>query len=68
MAAVLLGPSHRAMGQEPADFRQIISRAKAEVFPALIFVKPIVEDYESGEKKQQEVFGSGVISARTAMP
>ncbi len=60
-AAVLLGPSHRAMGQEPADFRQIISRAKAEVFPALIFVKPIVEDYESGEKKQQEVFGSGVI-------
>ena len=49
------------MGQEPADFRQIISRAKAEVFPALIFVKPIVEDYESGEKKQQEVFGSGVI-------
>lgn len=27
----------------------------------LIFVKPIVEEYESGEKKQQEVFGSGVI-------
>jgi serine protease Do len=50
-----------AICQEPADFRQIISRAKSEVFPALIFVKPIVEDYESGEKKQQEVFGSGVI-------
>jgi serine protease Do len=31
------------------------------VFPALVFVKPIVEDYGSGEKKQQEVFGSGVI-------
>jgi serine protease Do len=51
----------QAAGQEPTDLRQIISRAKSEVFPALIFVKPIVEDYESGEKKQQEVFGSGVI-------
>ncbi len=50
-----------AAGQEPGDFREIISRAKSEVFPALIFVKPIVEDYGSGEKKQQEVFGSGVI-------
>lgn len=56
--AVLSG---RAAAQEPGDFREIISRAKSEVFPALIFVKPIVEDYGSGEKKQQEVFGSGVI-------
>lgn len=49
------------LGQEHGDFREIITRAKSEVFPALIFVKPIVEDYGSGEKKQQEVFGSGVI-------
>jgi len=61
LAMVLMGLPGRAICQEPADFRQIISRAKAEVFPALIFVKPIVEDYGSGEKKQQEVFGSGVI-------
>ena len=61
LATVLPGLSQRAICQEPADFRQIINRAKEEVFPALIFVKPIVEDYESGEKKQQEVFGSGVI-------
>jgi len=27
----------------------------------LIFVKPIVEEFGSGERKQQEVFGSGVI-------
>ena len=59
---ILLAVAPRgASGQESSDFREIISRAKAEVFPALIFVKPIVEDYESGEKKQQEVFGSGVI-------
>ncbi len=43
------------------DFRQIISNAKKEVYPALIFVKPIVEEFSSGEKLQQEVFGSGVI-------
>ncbi|KPK73027.1 MAG: hypothetical protein AMJ79_15395 [Phycisphaerae bacterium SM23_30] len=46
---------------EMLDFRKIIHQAKEEVFPALIFVKPIVEEFISGEKKQQEVFGSGVI-------
>jgi serine protease Do len=47
--------------EAPLDFRQIILNAKTEVFPALIFVKPIVEEYSSGIKRQQEVFGSGVI-------
>ncbi|HOE95084.1 MAG TPA: trypsin-like peptidase domain-containing protein [Candidatus Sumerlaeota bacterium] len=50
-----------ALPEGPADFQQIIERAKRRVFPALVFVKPIVEDYGSGEKKKQEVFGSGVI-------
>jgi len=61
LAALVMGYPDRAVCQEPGDFRAIISRAKSEVFPALIFVKPIVEDYGSGEKKQQEVFGSGVL-------
>ncbi|MEN6337914.1 MAG: trypsin-like peptidase domain-containing protein [Phycisphaerales bacterium] len=61
LAVVFLAMTPPAVAQEPGDFREIISRAKSEVFPALIFVKPIVADYESGEKKQQEVFGSGVI-------
>ena len=43
------------------DFRKIIPDAKKDVFPALIFIKPIVEQFESGERKQQELFGSGVI-------
>lgn len=60
-AVILMILPFQAVGQEQGDFREIISRAKSEVFPALIFVKPIVEDYGSGEKKQQEVFGSGVI-------
>lgn len=60
-AAIVAALPNRAACQEHGDFREIISRAKSEVFPALIFVKPIVADYGSGEKKQQEVFGSGVI-------
>jgi serine protease Do len=58
---VLAGFAGAAAGQEHGDFRAIITRAKSEVFPALIFVKPIIEDYGSGQKRQQEVFGSGVI-------
>jgi serine protease Do len=58
---VLAGFAGAAAGQEHGDFREIITRAKSEVFPALIFVKPIIEDYGSGQKRQQEVFGSGVI-------
>jgi len=61
LGIILAGVPGRVSGQEPSDFREIITRAKSEVFPALIFVKPIVEDYGSGQKKQQEVFGSGVI-------
>lgn len=45
----------------PGNFQEILERAKAKVFPALVFVKPIVEEYETGEKKKQQVFGSGVI-------
>lgn len=62
LGAALVG-SQQAVGQEQSDFRRIISLAKSEVFPALVFVKPIVAEYGSGEKKQQEVFGSGVITS-----
>ncbi len=37
------------VGQERVDLSRAISRAKSEVFPALIFVKPIVADYGSVE-------------------
>jgi len=47
--------------KNPANFQEIIERAKQKVFPALVFIKPIVEEFETGEKKKQEVFGSGVI-------
>ena len=43
------------------DFEQIIATAKKRVFPALVFVKPIREEFGSGEKKRAEIYGSGVI-------
>lgn len=43
------------------DFEGIIQNAKSRVFPALVFIKPIREEFSTGEKRQQEVFGSGVI-------
>ncbi len=45
----------------PIDFRKVIARAKGRVYPAIVFVKPIREEYSAGEKKKQEVFGSGAI-------
>jgi serine protease Do len=38
-----------------------IETAKAKVYPTLVFVKPIQEEYRSGERQRQEVWGSGVI-------
>ena len=44
-----------------SDFRKIIEDAKSKVFPALIFVAPVVEEYESGKREIREQGGSGVI-------
>jgi serine protease Do len=35
--------------------------AKDRVYPALVFVKPIQETFEGGERERMEVYGSGVI-------
>lgn len=43
------------------DFEKILTNAKRKVFPSLVYIKPIREEFGAGEKKQQEVFGSGVI-------
>lgn len=44
-----------------SDFEKILTKSKRKVFPSLVFIKPIIEEYAQGEKKHQEVFGSGVI-------
>jgi serine protease Do len=70
MPVVLLVANGAAtLGQQPpgqpmsraADFRQIIEAAKQRVYPALVFVKPIREEFSAGEQRRQEVFGSGVL-------
>jgi serine protease Do len=48
-------------GDDTLDIRRIIAVAKDRVFPCIVYVKPIREEFSSGEKVKQEVFGSGVI-------
>ncbi|MFH1024008.1 MAG: trypsin-like peptidase domain-containing protein [Planctomycetota bacterium] len=54
-------PVSRSGSSRPVDFRAVIEEAKAKVYPALVFVKPIRESFEGGEKAKQQVFGSGVV-------
>ncbi|MBI4585114.1 MAG: trypsin-like peptidase domain-containing protein [Planctomycetes bacterium] len=50
-----------APGERPMDFRQIIAQAKSKVFPALIYVAPVVEEFSGGKREKREQGGSGVI-------
>ena len=66
VCALAAGTAPRALaaddaGKPPLDFERVIETAKARVFPALVFVKPVQEDLSGGEKRRVEVFGSGVI-------
>ena len=46
---------------EQVDFQGIIATAKRQVYPALVYVKPIQEEFTSGERQRTEMVGSGVI-------
>jgi serine protease Do len=64
LAAALPGGCQGGAGVEasrPIDFQKIIASAKQKVYPCLVFVKPIRETFEGGERQRVEVFGSGVI-------
>ena len=61
-------PAAPAPGSAPppsatGDFRKIIEEAKSKVFPALIFVAPVVEEFSGGKRETREQGGSGVIIA-----
>ncbi len=43
------------------DFRKVIFDAKSKVFPAVVFIRCVVESYEGGKKTSFEIAGSGVI-------
>lgn len=43
------------------DLRQIIAGAKDKVFPAVVFIKCVAENYDGGRRINREVSGSGVL-------
>ncbi len=43
------------------DFREVIQTAKAKVFPAVVYIKCVIETHEAGERKSVETSGSGVV-------
>ncbi len=48
-----------AWGQ--TEIERMIAETQARVFPGVVFVKPIQESFEEGEKRKVIVYGSGVI-------
>src|SRR5688572_19165171 len=52
-------------GFEKLEFRQVINSAKARVFPAVVFIKCVSENYDTGKKVSQESSGSGVLISPT---
>jgi S1-C subfamily serine protease len=46
-------------------FRETVVAAKEQVFPAVLYLKCIREQYEGGKRDTQEVTGSGVIISRS---
>ncbi len=47
--------------QDLLDFRDTIKQAKDKVFPAVVFIRCVIEDMQSGRKVSIEANGSGVI-------
>jgi serine protease Do len=51
----------RAAAVNLPDFREVVRGATDRVFPAVVYVKCIRENFEQGKKQSQEVSGSGVL-------
>jgi serine protease Do len=49
-----------ACGSVPTE-QEIIQAAKDRVFPAVVFIKPIQEEFRGGRKERVQIFGSGAI-------
>jgi serine protease Do len=54
-------------GQAQAEIERMIAETQARVFPGVVFVKPIQESFEEGEKRKVIVYGSGVIIAEDGL-
>jgi S1-C subfamily serine protease len=47
------------------DFRQVVKPAMDKVFPAVVYIRCLREDMESGKKVTEAISGSGVILSET---
>jgi len=56
-----LAPSPSPGGNEAPDFRDVVTKAKNQVFPTVVYVKCLRESHEQGKKQTEEISGSGVI-------
>ncbi|MBX3744549.1 MAG: trypsin-like peptidase domain-containing protein [Verrucomicrobiae bacterium] len=66
IAAAFLPTPARASSSGPAlsvalDFRAEVNQAKERVFPAVVFLKCLREDFEGGARRSREVSGSGFL-------
>ena len=61
LGAALLSAGCASVGRSGEDFRAVIQRAQEQVFPALVFLKPIKQHLAGGERQREQTFGSGVI-------
>ncbi len=43
------------------DFRRVINSAKSEVFPVIVYVRPVSVRYEGGKRREVQAIGSGVV-------
>jgi serine protease Do len=41
--------------------QEVIQEAKDRVFPAVVFIKPIQQEFRGGKAEKVQVFGSGAI-------
>lgn len=54
------GGNAEAIAEYP-DFRRIVQEAKERVFPAVVYIRVVSENTESGKRELMESSGSGVI-------
>ena len=69
MGVVVSGGARPVLAQEAIppsaadypDFRRVVQDAKEKVFPAVVYIRVVSEDTESGKRVLRESSGSGVI-------
>jgi serine protease Do len=60
-AAPLRAGSPALLQQAPADFQAVIVEAKTKVFPAVVYLRCVVENFELGKQLRHVSSGSGVL-------